>query len=199
VTDDRRVLFFGDSFVAGLGDPEARGWVGRVAAASWSAGVPLLAYPLGIRRQTSIEVAARWRAEARARLKDCLQPRVVFSFGANDTSLEDGRPRVEPEHSVATLERVLDEAARLAIPAFVVGPPPVGEHAQDARIAGLSAQFADACAARAIPFADVVSALAANAAWRDEAAAGDGAHPGAGGYDALARLVLEAGWLVWIA
>ena len=36
---DLRVLFFGDSFVAGTGDPEARGWVGRVAAATWAAGI----------------------------------------------------------------------------------------------------------------------------------------------------------------
>ena len=32
----------------------------------------------------------------------------------------------------------------------------------------------------------------------DEAAAGDGSHPAAGGYEALARLVLAAGWLRWM-
>ena len=196
---DRRVLVFGDSFVAGLGDPEARGWVGRVAAASWSAGLPLVAYPLGIRRQTSVQVAARWREEARVRLVDCVQPRVVFSFGANDATVEDGRPRVAPDDSVATLERVLADAAQLGLAAFVVGPPPVCEPEQDARIAGLSERFAAVCAARGVPFAGVTAALGASAVWRAEAAAGDGAHPGAGGYEELARLVLAAGWLVWIA
>ena len=44
---DRRVLFFGDSIVAGVGDPEGRGWVGRVVAASFASGLPLTAYPLG--------------------------------------------------------------------------------------------------------------------------------------------------------
>ena len=199
MTGDRRVLVFGDSFAAGVGDPEARGWVGRVAAASWSAGLPLVAYPLGVRRETSVEVATRWRAEAVARLKDCLQPRVVFCFGANDAMVEDGRERVEPGVSVATLEHVLAEAAQLGLPAFVVGPPPVGEPEVDARVAALSERFAAVCAVRGVPFADVTTALGASAAWRAEAAAGDGSHPGAGGYDALARLVLDAGWLLWIA
>lgn len=199
MTADRRVLFFGDSFVAGVGDPEARGWVGRVAAASWDAEQPLVAYPLGVRRDTSLQVAARWRAEAAPRLQDCLHPRIVFSFGSNDAIAEDGRERVEPDESVATLERVLDEAAQLGLPAFVVGPPPVGEPEPDARIAALAGRLHAVCAARAVPFADVTGALAASAVWRAEAAAGDGAHPGAGGYELLARLVLDAGLLLWIA
>ena len=196
---DRRVLFFGDSFVAGVGDPSARGWVGRVAAASWDAGLPVLAHPLGVRRQTSLQVAGRWRTEARERLVDCVHARVVFSFGANDTTVEDGRLRVEPEVSSATLVSVLDEAGLLGLPAFVVGPPPVGEDGQDARITSLSSAFAKVCAARAVPFADVCEPLRANATWRTEAAAGDGSHPGAGGYAALAKLVLAAGWIAWIS
>lgn len=39
------VCFVGDSFVAGFGDPEHRGWVGRVAA-----GSAATVYNLGIRR-----------------------------------------------------------------------------------------------------------------------------------------------------
>ena len=49
-----------------------------------------------------------------------------------------------------------------------------------------------------MPFVDVFGALRANAAWTAEAAAGDGTHPGAGGYAALARLVLAHGWLDWL-
>lgn len=196
---DRRVLFFGDSFVAGLGDPEGRGWVGRVAAASWAAGLPLVAYPLGIRRQTSVEVAARWRAEAQVRLAGCTAARVVFSFGANDATLEDGRARVAPDVSAATLARVLGEARELGLPAFVVGPAPVCDAGHAARIAALSERFAAVCAAHGVPFADVAGALAAGGTWCAEAAAGDGAHPGAGGYDELARLVLAAGWMLWVS
>ena len=38
----------------------------------------------------------------------------------------------------------------------------------------------------------------ATPAWTTEAAANDGSHPGAGGYQALAQLVLGGGWPVWL-
>ncbi len=60
---DLRVCVVGDSFVTGVGDPEHLGWVGRLAARTHHAGLPLTAYSLGVRRQTSREVTDRWRAE----------------------------------------------------------------------------------------------------------------------------------------
>lgn len=195
---DRRIVFFGDSFVAGTGDPQGRGWVGRVVAATWAAGLPITSYGLGIRLETSAQVAARWRAETLPRLLAGADCRVVFSFGANDPTFEGGDVRVAAELSVRTLERVLDEARALDLPAFVVGPPPSCDHDQDIRIAALSRRFAEVCAARAVPFVAVAEDLAANAVWAEEAAAGDGVHPAAGGYDALARLVLAGGWLDWL-
>ena len=195
---DLRVLFFGDSFVAGTGDPTGCGWVGRVVAATWAAGTPMTAYPLGIRRETSVEVAARWRAEMRPRLLAGADCRVVFSFGTNDATFEDGRARVEPQASVLMLERVLDEAARLGLTAFVVGPAPSCDPGQDDRVSALSARFATVCAARSVPFVEVIEALRATAAWAEEAQAGDGVHPAAGGYEALTALVLAGGWLGWV-
>jgi len=195
---ERRVLVFGDSFVAGVGDPECRGWVGRVGARSWAAGIALTVHPLGIRRETSVDVAARWIAEARPRCGAGIDCRVVFSFGANDATLEDGRERVAPGVSAATLERVLHEAATLGLASFVVGPPPVGEAAHDARIVALAQRFAAVCEACATPFVDVAGALGASEIWVAEAAAGDGTHPGAGGYAALAEVVVAGGWLEWL-
>jgi acyl-CoA thioesterase-1 len=196
---DRRVLFFGDSFVAGVGDPTGRGWVGRVVAASFDAGLPLVAYNLGVRGETSVEVAARWLGEARPRMRAHAGYGVVFGFGVNDTTEEDGRLRVEPDDAVDALGRVLDRAAQLGLPAFVVGLPPAGEPVQDRRVRGLSDAFGRVAAGRGVPFVDVFGTLCANAAWTAEATAGDGAHPGAGGYAALARLVLAGGWLQWLA
>lgn len=198
MTGERHVVFFGDSFVAGVGDPEARGWVGRVAAASAAAGSPFTPYVLGVRRETSQQVAARWRAEARPRLHGPADRRVVFSFGANDATFENGALRVQPDVTRGTLERVLDEAAAIGSRAFAVGPGPVGDRQQDARIAGLTQRMAEVCEAREVPFVPIAEALGACDAWRREAAAGDGTHPGAGGYDALARLVLQGGWLDWL-
>ena len=195
---DRRVLVFGDSIVAGVGDPEGRGWLGRVVAASFAAGLELTAYPLGVRRQTSEDVARRWRDEARPRLDGAADCRVVFAVGVNDTTVENGAPRVTPERSEAMLAGMLDDAARLGLPAFVVGPAPVCDAGQTARIAELSKRLASVCATRGVVFCDVLEPLRASATWCGEAAAGDGAHPAAGGYEALAELILAGGWLDWL-
>lgn len=195
---DRRVLVFGDSYVAGVGDPEGRGWVGRVVEASWAAGLPLTAYPLGVRRQTSVEVAERWRAEARPRIVAGADCRVVFAVGTNDMAVEDGTCRVEPDVSVATLAAMLDEASALGLRALVVGPSPVCDAAWVSRLEHLTERLRRECATRRVPFIGVVDALVASAVWLSEAAAGDGAHPGAVGYDTLARLVVAGGWLDWL-
>jgi acyl-CoA thioesterase I len=191
---DRRVLFFGDSMVAGTGDPTSLGWVGRVVAAAFAAGVPLTAYPLGVRGETSVQIAARWRAEAAPRLDPACDCRVVFAFGTNDS----GAAEIPAERSVRTLEAVLDEATELGLPALVVGPAPVGETARDEVIAVLSAAFADVAAARGVPFVSVIDALRASPVWTGEATAGDGAHPAAGGYAELATLVLAGGFVDWL-
>jgi acyl-CoA thioesterase-1 len=194
---DRRVLFFGESIVAGVGDPQGRGWVARVAEAAWADGLPPIAYDLGVRRETSVDVAARWLAEARPRLLGGADCRVVFSFGANDTMFEGDAPRVASDRSVATLGGLLEEAANLAPPVFVVGPAPVCEPWHRTRITALSERFEAVCARRGVPSWPVAEALGASAVWLDEAARGDGAHPAAGGHDELARLVVAGGWLDW--
>jgi lysophospholipase L1-like esterase len=148
----------------------------------------MTAYNLGVRRQTSVEVVARWRAEARPRIAPGADTRVVFSFGANDTTLEDGRVRVAPDATVAALREALAGVAELGLPALVVGPPPVADAAHADRIEALSSRLRDACT---VPFVEVAGALRREGPWVQEAAAGDGAHPGAGGYAQLAALVRE--------
>jgi lysophospholipase L1-like esterase len=196
--DDLRLLCFGDSFTAGIGDPHGQGWVGRVVAAAYAAGRPLTAYALGVRRETSVEVAVRWRFEAMPRLHPGADCRVVFAVGANDTTVEDGRVRVTPERSCMVLDKMLDQAAALGLSSAVAGPPPVGDAAQQARAVALSDAFADVCAARSVPFWPIAEALLASPTWRSEQAAGDGAHPAARGYDLLADALVEVGLLAWL-
>jgi lysophospholipase L1-like esterase len=196
--DDRRLLCFGDSFVAGVGDPRGQGWVGRVVEAAHAAGRPLMAYNLGVRRETSVEVAVRWRFEAMPRLLASADCRVVFAVGANDTTIEGGRERVPPDRSCMALGKMLDQAAALDLPVAVAGPPPAGDAEQQARVVALSDAFAELCAARELPFWPVAETLLASRTWLDEAATGDGAHPAAGGYDLLARTLLDAGLLDWL-
>jgi acyl-CoA thioesterase-1 len=191
---DRRVMFFGDSFVAGVGDPTGLGWVGRTVAACHADGVALTAYALGVQGQRSTQIAARWRTEAQPRLDRSCDCRVVLSFGSNDGA----GTVIAPERSAQTLATVLDEAAGLGLDAFMVGPPPVGDVRCDERVAALSSAFADLCAGRGVPFVSVIEPLRASRRWTREAAAGDGAHPAAAGYAELAGLVLAGGLVDWL-
>ena len=196
---DRRILVFGDSYVAGVGDPTGLGWVGRVVAASYAAGLPITAYDLGVRGHTSADVAARFEAESQARTGNpAARYGVVLAVGANDMTELDKRLRVPPGIAVRTLNGLLDRIAANGHGAFVVGPPPVGDREQDERIAELSNQLAHAVTHRGLPFVDTAKRLLASDDWRGEAAANDGSHPGAGGYAALADLVLTGGWIAWL-
>ena len=196
---DRRILFVGDSFVAGVGDPTGLGWVGRVVAACHDAGRPLTAYNLGVRGDTSAQVAARWRGEAHARMTATgARYGVVLGLGTNDTTHADGRVRVEPAESAGHLGAMIDAARAAGLDVFVVGPPPAGEPGQDDRVCALSSRFAQVAGGRGVPFVETAVTLRATRAWTREAAAGDGAHPGAGGYAALAGIVLASGFLDWL-
>lgn len=198
MTRDLRVCFIGDSYVAGVGDPEHLGWAGRLARGSAREGRPLTSYVLGVRRQTTAEVAERWATECRVRLAGGgWEPRVVLSTGVNDTTEEAGAARLAPRESVAALTRMLTGAAATGWPVLVVGPPAVADPVQNRRIADLDDLFAGVCAEHDVPYVPVVTALAADPTWRAEVAAGDGAHPGADGYAVLAGLV-RPHWQRWL-
>lgn len=195
---DRRVLFFGDSFVAGVGDPRGQGWVGRIVETAFAAGQPFTAYNLGVRHETSVQVAARWRAETAPRVLEGAEMRVVFAFGANDTRLENGALRTAIEDSCETLAGALEEAAALSLPVAVAGPPPLGDAANLRRVVELGARFGEVCAGQRVPYLPTAETLIASRTWMDEAAANDGAHPSAGGYDLLAEVLIDAGLLDWL-
>jgi acyl-CoA thioesterase I len=179
-----RILAFGDSFVAGAGDPDHLGWIGR--AVQGRRDVTL--YNLGVRRETSAQVAARWRREAEPRLVDDEPMRIVFSFGANDCQAEAGAPRVAPAQSLLHARSMLSEAAGLC-PVLMVGPPPVAEPGVAARLEALNEHLKTLASRLQASFIDVFRPLAADGLWVREAAAWDGAHPGADGYQRLADLV----------
>lgn len=192
------MLFFGDSLVAGVGDPAGGGWVARVVAACADRGTPLTAYNMGIRRETSLDVAARWRAETAPRIPPGADARIVWSFGANDTTVERGVVRVDADRSRRALDMALEGARALGFRSFVVGPAPVDDESQNERIVELSKSFARVCAACSVPFVAVSDALLGSPVWRSEIAAGDGAHPEAAGYDELTRLLVDGGLLEWL-
>ena len=195
---DIRVCFLGDSFVAGVGDPEHLGWTGRLAARSELAGQSLTTYNLGVRRETSSDVLARWRTECAPRLPATSDGRVVVSLGVNDTTEEDGGTRVPPHESTANLSELLLGLQVADWPALVVGPPPVGDDDQNIRIGLLDGAFARACSAARLPYVSTFPGLLADEVWRQEVEAGDGSHPAAAGYQRLADIIWPS-WMTWLA
>lgn len=171
--------------------------MGGVAARTHSSGQPLTAYVLGVRGQTSQQVAARFSSDAAARLPAGCHGRVVLAVGVNDTTLLDGAPRVPAAYSAGYLEQVLQPSREAGWPALVVGPPPIADGAQNERIAQLDAVLAQVCAAARVGCVRVFDQLLDDPVWMREVAEGDGAHPGTAGYRRLADLVWPH-WHGWI-
>lgn len=194
---DLRICFAGDSFVAGVGDPEALGWSGRLTVDAYTGGVAPTTYNLGVRRQTSTDIAGRWQAECRQRLPREVHGRVVFSFGVNDTMLIEGRTRVDAGTSVANLREMLAGAHAESWPVLVVGPPPVDDAQHNHRTAELDERYSRVCAAHGVPYVSSCHRLAADPVWTAQVRAGDGAHPGAAGYTVFAELLLPV-WRAWL-
>jgi acyl-CoA thioesterase I len=188
-----RICFVGDSMVNGTGDPEYLGWTGRVLRHERTRRPELTGYNLGIRRDTSGQILARWREEVTRRLPAEIEGRVVFSFGVNDAVQE-----VDPKQSLAHAEAILGDA-RTRWSVFMVGLVPIVPDGARERSRKLDTAFAELCGRRGIPYLSVFDGLMRTSTWLDEARAGDGAHPGAGGYARLAALVLASDvWRVWM-
>ncbi len=188
-----RICFFGDSFVNGTGDDEALGWPGRLVAAARQRGLDVTYYNLGVRRDTSDDIAARWRDEAHRRLPPDCNPRLAFSFGTNDAATaETGGPRVSLERSLLNAGNILLAACTLA-PTLMIGPLPVLHDPQaNARSRELSLGLGDLCYRLGIPFLETATFISQCEPWSREVAAGDGAHPNKAGYAALAAYI--AAW-----
>jgi acyl-CoA thioesterase-1 len=195
---DVRICFVGDSFTAGVGDPDSLGWVGRVAQQTHRAGVLLTSYNLGVRRDTSLDVQARFVQEVQRRLAAGADNRVVLSFGTNDTQLENGSVRVEPLATLAALADLLEWTREHRLPTFVVGPPPVVDDAHNHRLLELTALMRELTKRRGVPFVPIAPVLAESTRWRAELSTGDGAHPRSVGYQLLARAILDGGWWDWL-
>ena len=192
---DMRLLFIGDSIVAGSGDDECRGWVGRVGTASRRAGVDLTPYNLGIGGDTAGDVRARWRDEVTRRLSDEIENRLVVQVGVND-----GRDGVErpADDSVRDLLEVVEGARGIGLEPLVVGPIPTAQRDESERIGALSRRFADACAGVGAAFVEVHAGLRDNGAFLASLGS-DGYHPDADGYAEIAQVVLHNGWWEWLA
>ncbi|WP_327142852.1 GDSL-type esterase/lipase family protein [Nocardia sp. NBC_01327] len=197
MVSDLRVCFIGESFVAGVGDRKCLGWAGRLAARAIAAGQPLTYYNLGIRRENSTELRARWEAECAPRLPAGADCRLVISTGVNDSQYENGRPRVDPADSVDNLAAILRRARENGWTTMVVAPPPNVDEDHNDRLLDLDARFTALCDSAGVLYLRAHQPLRDNRIWMREVAAVDGYHPDAPGYDEFAAL-LAPHWLLWL-
>ncbi len=188
---DIRICFIGDSFVNGTGDNSALGWVGRLSAQARADGINLTSYNLGIRRDTSRDILARWQLECEVRLPNDCDSRIVISCGVNDTVIEHGAPRVETHESLSNLRTLFTEAGTTH-QLLMVGPPPIDDAQQNEAIGDLSRQFDLLSQQLGIPYIELYPLLVEDQSYRDEIARGDGAHPGEYGYTKLAQIISSA-------
>jgi lysophospholipase L1-like esterase len=195
---DIRLCFFGDSFVAGVGDDAALGWVGRVVSRARLAGQDLTAYSLGVRRETTADVAARLPVEAPPRLRDGDVAGIVFSAGVNDTMTDGGQQQLDSVDTLTALASSLEFCTGANWPVLVIGPPPIADEQHNLRIEQLSNGIATLCRETGHSFVDTIAQLIDDAVWRAEVAADDGAHPGAEGYARLADVVWPR-FQAWLA
>lgn len=191
---DIRICFIGDSLVQGTGDPACLGWPGRLLTRLNRNGFIATGYNLSIRRETSEDIKQRWESECERRLPAHSDNYLVFAFGVNDTTLENETPRVGKERSVTNLEQILGKAVN-RYPTLMVGLTPVSETEQSARIAELDQAYQYVADKYSVPYLSVFNELMQAGVWNDEMAAGDGSHPGEGGYQLLSELI--GNWSGW--
>jgi len=187
-SEDLRLCFIGDSFVHGTNDPECLGWSGRLAASARRRGYPLTCYNLGVRRETSSDIAKRWLNEAKPRLPESCKPFIVFSFGINDTAMEDGKLRVAELESIDNTRSILRSANGL-YSVLMIGPPPIADADHNLRVGRISTLFAAVAEQEKVPFLSVFEMLSRDSVWMTEISRNDGSHPSAGGYARFAAIV----------
>ena len=194
VVEDRklRIAAVGDELLAGLGDPRALGWLGRVLARTPQDGLSLECYSLPCPLEGTEGLAARWLEEAGRRFNSQHENRLVIGLSGRDVEfgLSTARSRLN-------LANILDSASQSKIEVFVVGPPPSLDPAQNRRIGELNTAVADVTTRRKHLYVDTYSPLLNHEQWRQDLAA-NGGTPGQAGYGLMAWLVLHRGWFQWL-
>jgi lysophospholipase L1-like esterase len=145
--------------------------------------------------ETSEDIGKRWETECASRLPAYSTNRVVFSYGVNDTTINDHGLRVTAERSGQNSREILSRAAE-KYQVLMVGPPPIDDALQNERIQSANTQFQQICGALNIAYLSVFETLLNEPIWMKEVAENDGAHPRAGGYQCFASIVYQ--WEGWV-
>ncbi|MBO9704863.1 GDSL-type esterase/lipase family protein [Arthrobacter sp. Y-9] len=187
-----RIAAIGDELLAGLGDPRALGWYGRVLARTPRDQFALESYSLPCPEEGTEGLSARWADETGRRFGQGYENRLVIGLSGRDIDfgLSTARSRLN-------LANILDHASQASVSVFVVGPPPSLDPAKNRRLAELNTAFADVTTRRHHLYVDTFAPLLNHEQWRNDLAANAGA-PGQAGYGLMAWLVLHRGWFQWL-
>jgi len=207
-----RICFVGDSVTLGTNDREYLGWPGRLAVKERGKGHDLTIYNLGVRADTSEQIAQRWQQECAARLPDIHPAALVFAFGINDAAIENDNPspRVTLERSIAVARDMMGRAKAMH-PVLWISPAPAHPGKQPFQTSpeirydfnnGYAALLSDAYAGIAddlgIPYFDLFTKLTASGEWENHFEGADGVHPVASGYQIMAdRIEAWPQWRKW--
>jgi acyl-CoA thioesterase-1 len=208
-----RVCFIGDSITNGTGDSKMLGWPGYLCQAEVEAGHDMTDYNLGIRGDTSDDIAPRWRAEVEARLparqRSAINAAIVFNFGLNDATMkgegEAAEIRVPLSRSIKTAREMLGTARGIA-PTLWVGPSAVDDSLmplrndagdildkRNARTADYNLAFRALADELQIPYLDMLSKTINDKSWPGMLS--DGLHPADAGHQHVAGIV--GAWDAW--
>jgi len=192
--EDYRLCFIGDSFVNGTGDPDKLGWPGRLCALSEDNSRHITYYNLGVRKESSEDIQKRWLNECRIRLPEASKNALIFSFGVNDSLIENGQIRVKQGQSLINAREILSQAKE-QYPTLMIGPPPIDNEDTNKRIKMLDKQLSDLCDVIGVSYLSIFQTLKDNFVWHKEVTQNDGAHPQADGYQLLAEIIYR--WPKW--
>jgi len=192
--EDIRISYIGDSFINGVGDSYMLGWAGRLSLMSRSEKREITHYNLGVRRDTSSDILRRWESEADARSPKSSINCAIFSFGVNDTEIEDGKPRVSLVNSMTNIREILG-LARVNYNVLMIGPPPIDDPKQNERIKSYDNAYITICNMFHIPYLSLFDRLIEDEVWMREIRSYDGTHPRDEGYELIARHIYE--WEAW--
>ena len=203
-----RICFVGGAILRGVDDAINLGWPERLCTKARKDGHQVSLCNLAVRRQTTAEIAKRWRAECEARLAGDTPGALIFAFGLNDMACDaEALFRASPARSEIAAKEIIGEAAAWK-PVLWIGPAPVAaRNTAEAATHGLEPDYhnkrlrmlAPAYGAIArdlgVPFLDLFAALAGDRRWARCLAAGDGVYPDAEGYGLIGELAGQ--WPAW--
>lgn len=188
MSQDIRMCFVGDSFVAGVGDETMLGWAGRLCADIDQTCLNITYYNLGVRRDSTREVLARWSSECALRLPQDCDARVIFSMGVGDVMLLDQSRRLALTESRDNMRKLLESAQSL-YRVLLIGPPPVASADHNQRIGELSAVFREEAMEMGVPYIPLFPALIEDQEYIRSATRFDKLHPRAEGYAKIAKII----------